>query len=57
LSTNLILCTSGNQVYNSVAVPGYGNGLSVLHRLEEIEEACLGFGGSISRISNSDLLF
>ena len=40
-----VLRRSGNQMRNRLAVPGYGNGLSVLDRSKEFCQACLGFGG------------
>ncbi len=40
-----VLRRSGNQMRNRLAVPGYGNGLSVLDHTEEFGQARLGFGG------------
>ena len=40
-----VLRGSGNQMRNRLAVPGYGNGLSVLDHSEELGQARLGFGG------------
>ena len=39
------LCRSGNQMRHRLAVPGDGNGLSVLDHSEELCQARLGFGG------------
>ena len=40
-----VLRGSGNQMRNRLAVPGYGNGLSVLDHTEEFGQTRLGFGG------------
>ena len=40
-----VLRRSGNQMRNRLAVPGYGNGLSVLDRTEEFGQTRLSFGG------------
>ena len=40
-----VLRRSGNQMRNRLAVPGYGNGLSVLDHSEEFGQPRLGFGG------------
>ena len=45
-ATGSILCTSGNRMRNPFAMPGYGNGLSVLHCPQEFRRPRLGFSGS-----------
>lgn len=41
-----VLRTGGNQVRNPPAVPGYGDGLSMLYRPKELGQVFFGFGGS-----------
>ncbi len=45
-AVGVIFCTCGNQMCNSLAVPGDGNGLSLFHCLQKFRQPCLGFSGS-----------
>ncbi len=45
LSVGVVLRRSGNQIRNQFAVPGYGNGFSVLDYTEEFRPVPLGYGG------------
>ncbi len=44
LAVGTVLRRSGNQMRNRLAVPGYGNGLSVLDRPKEFGQTRLGLG-------------
>ena len=42
MSTSTILCVSGNQVSNRLAMPCDGNSLAALHLAEKIGKMCTG---------------